>query len=107
MTLYRPFYRLDSESIAYLEKIARLEGEIHVATRGRIRDTAIQAEATIDSVHYSTRIEGNALTREQVTEALSGKRRGFLRQQRDLKEVVNYARARHLLFEKAQGGLTW
>jgi len=104
VTLYRPTYRLSPEGIGLLEKIARLEGEIRASARDLKSDATIQAEAAIDSVHYSTRIEGNALTREQVTRALTGKRPSVGRRERDLKEVLNYSKTRHMLFERAAKG---
>jgi Fic family protein len=101
MQFYRPVYRLTPEGITLLEKIARFEGEIRASVRDLGSDFAIQAEAAIDAVHYSTRIEGNALTREQVTRALTGKHQGLSRKQRDFKEVMNYSQARHFVLEKA------
>ena len=100
MPFYRPNCHLSPESIRLIEKVSRLEGEIRASTRDLSSDTTIQAEAAIDSIHFSTKLEGNALTREQVTQAITGKRIGFRYQKRDIKEVLNYSKARQFLFQK-------
>ena len=104
MPFYRPVYRLIPEGVALLERIASFEGEIRASARDLGSDATLQVEAAIDAIHYSTRIEGNALTREQVTRALTGKHHGLGRKGRDLKEVLNYSKARHFLLEKASKG---
>ena len=99
---YHPKYHLSSESIVQLEKIALLEGEIRASARDIANDEALQTETAIDAIHYSTRIEGNTLSREQVTQAVTGKRRGPSHQNRDIKEVLNYSKARRFLFEEVR-----
>ncbi len=102
MPLYRPTCTLSPKSITLLETVARLEGEIRASARGLASDSEVQAEASIDAIHFSTRIEGNALSREQVTKALTGKQRGLShKKERDIKEVLNYSKARHYLFQQA------
>lgn len=89
---------LDSEILQLLEAISRKQGLLSAQGRDVQGDVQVEGLAAIDAVHFSTRIEGNALSRDQVTQALQSKKR-VLAQQRDLHEVLNYARARRMARE--------
>jgi Fic family protein len=90
---------IDSEVIKLLEKIARMQGELSAHPHSFQEQTQIASMANIDAVHFSTKIEGNHLSRHQVTEALNAKVKKALNH--DLKEVLNYSRARKLTGEWA------
>ncbi|MCI5072715.1 Fic family protein [bacterium] len=86
--------------IKLLQEISKLEGELQ-ATKYTINEKELFAsKASIEAVHYSTKIEGNALTLEQVTLALSDKSSLKIKNQRDLKEVLNYAKARNKIIHE-------
>lgn len=89
---------LDSEILQLLEAISRKQGELSAQKRGIHDDLRIENVATIDAVHFSTKIEGNALTRDQVTQALESKKK-IQAPLRELHEVLNYSRARRMVRE--------
>lgn len=55
--------------------------------------SSLRKSARLVATHYSTQIEGNRLTMEQVTLAVSQKGSGFSGRERDEKEVINYYKA--------------
>ena len=55
--------------------------------------SSLRKSARLVATHYSTQIEGNRLTMEQVTEVVLQKASGFSGRERDKKEVVNYYKA--------------
>ncbi|MEK7690697.1 MAG: Fic family protein [Bdellovibrionota bacterium] len=88
---------IDAEVLQLLEAISRKQGELS-AHQHSIRDQQeIETIATIDAVHFSTKIEGNHLSRDQVTQALKTKEPKS--PNHDLREVLNYSRARTLARE--------
>lgn len=90
-----------AEILVLLESISRKQGELS-AHQHRLSDQIqIETLASIDAVHFSTKIEGNNLTRDQVTAALQSRPKTPFT--RDLREVLNYARTRMLLREWAKG----
>ncbi len=85
---------LTPEIVALLERISRLQGTLSAIRRDVSEDFRMEQIAAIDAVHFSTKIEGNALSRDQVTQALGARpKKGG----RDLHEVLNYARTRRLV----------
>jgi Fic family protein len=93
---------IDTEVLRLLEEISRKRGELS-AHRHSLQDLLqIETIATVDAVHFSTKIEGNHLSRDQVTRALQSKKTKI--QNHDLREVLNYARARKLAKEWALKG---
>lgn len=93
MAVFKPSQlTVDASIIGLLEAISRKQGQLSGLSRYVQDDLRIAGVAAVDAVHFSTRIEGNALTRDQVTQALE---KGKVRKtSRDLREVLNYARAR-------------
>ena len=103
MAEYTPHYTITPEIIRCLEAIAKMQGELVSRLQPLSDVMALYALANVDAVHFSTKLEGNPLTYEQVTHALSaGQKRS--KQGKDLKEILNYAQARAYLFEQAQKG---
>jgi len=68
--------------------------------------SSLRKSARLASTHYSTQIEGNRLTMEQVTDVVSKKAEGFPGRERDEKEVVNYYKALEYLETKNNKPLT-
>ena len=68
--------------------------------------SSLRKSARLASTHYSTQIEGNRLTMEQVSEVVSKKIGGFPGRERDEKEVVNYYKALEYLETKNNIPLT-
>jgi len=100
MTKYNPLYNLSNSVINYLEEIAKMEGELLSIPHALNQSVSIQTLANIDAVHYSTKLEGNKLTIKEVTQALQGGK-SKIKTTRDLKEIINYSKARKLLDETA------
>ena len=68
--------------------------------------SSLRKSARLASTHYSTQIEGNRLTMEQVKEVVSKKGGVFPERERDEKEVVNYYKALEYLETKNNRPLT-
>lgn len=85
---------IDSEILQLLETISRKQGELSAHKHSLQDQQEIESIAAIDAVHFSTKIEGNHLTRDQVTQALKSKEPKS--PNHDLREVLNYSRARKL-----------
>ncbi len=103
MKIYHPTYTLNNTIIKCIETISKMQGEMEVISRNIQDEYILNAEANIDAIHYSTKLEGNKLSREQVTKLLTGKvtTKGF-GTHRDVKEIINYAKARKFLTEHAE-----
>lgn len=99
MALFTPSrINLSSEILQLIETISRKQGEL-TAHKLNIHDsTHIGIVAAIDAVHFSTKIEGNALSRDQVTQVLQSKKK-VKAHMRDLREVLNYSRVRRMVRE--------
>ena len=101
--MFRPNFRISPELAGILMEI---EGgrQALVAIEAPASVLAqLRAAALVDSTHYSTRIEGNLLTRQQVLEVLRGGKVAQERQ-RDEREVRNYRRALAHLEQLAEKG---
>jgi len=68
--------------------------------------SSLRKSARLASTHYSTQIEGNRLTMEQVKEVVSKKGGVFPERERDEKVVVNYYKALEYLETKHNRPLT-
>jgi Fic family protein len=86
-------YTYDSTIVNLVAEISALQGELNTSTRAIRDDYQIYTLANIDAVHYSTKIEGNKLTRDQVTKALESKKKAHVKNH-DIQEVINYSKAR-------------
>jgi Fic family protein len=95
---------IDSEIVRLMEAISRKQGELDALKRDIRDDARIESFAAVDAVHFSTKIEGNTLSRDQVTQALQSAHprqalKGLKAPTRELNEVLNYSRARRLMRE--------
>ncbi len=93
---------LTPEILALVGAISHKQGLLTAQQRHIQNESRIESEASIDAVHFSTKIEGNTLSRDQVTEALGSRKSKA--PTRDLREVLNYAHARRSVREWAQRG---
>lgn len=96
---FNPFYITTKPILGLLEGIAKKQGVLDTIKPSSVSYGDILAMANVDAVHYSTRIEGNALTHKQVTQTLSQNKRN-IKSTRDLKEIINYSKARQMLFDR-------
>jgi Fic family protein len=80
--------------VKLLQEISLRQGEISNSSISTQHQEELFQIATVDSVHYSSKIEGNPLTIEQVTIALNAQKKPKT-QTRNLKEVLNYSKARN------------
>lgn len=105
--ILKPRYEITSLLLSSMETVARLEGQLQGTGKKPDELAEVRQLANIDAVHYSTKIEGNPLTIQEVTKALTGKW-GKSHPGRSLKEVINYSRARKMLMDRASktGNLT-
>lgn len=67
-------FPLRSSIIRLISEVSRLQGELQGLRLPVANLLDIQSLAQVDSVHFSTKIEGNALTHKQVTEILLKKK---------------------------------
>jgi len=87
---------INTEVLQLLETISRKQGELSAHQHSLQNQLEIEAIATVDAVHFSTKIEGNLLSRDQVTQALELTPKST---NHDLQEVLNYSRARKIAKE--------
>jgi Fic family protein len=98
--LYNPNYEISNSLIKKLTDASAKEQRLKSIILPINSKLDISYIANIDAVHFSTKIEGNQLTYKQVTDILHGKKLN-IKHERDLKEVLNYSKARSVLFNKA------
>ncbi len=88
MDEYIPQYKITSKIIRYLtsiEKAKEIVGSLHLPFDLELK---FRKEALVKSTHYSTKIEGNALTMAQTKKLLEGQ--DIVARERDKREVLNY-----------------
>lgn len=99
MIKFKPhLYTFNSTIINLIAEISALQGELNSSIRTIKGDSQSYILANIDAVHYSTKIEGNKLTRDQVTKALKNKKKSSPLNH-DIQEVLNYSKARKYILE--------
>lgn len=100
MTEFKPhIYVFDSTVVNLIAEISFLQGELNTSVRAIRDEYQIYTLANIDAVHYSTKIEGNKLTRDQVTRALLEKKKTS-HINYDIQEVINYSKAKKFALEQ-------
>jgi Fic family protein len=90
-------YTFDSKVVNLISEISALQGELSTSVRAIKDEYQISSLANIDAVHYSTKIEGNKLTRDQVTKTLESNKKISLN--RDIYEILNYSKTRKFILE--------
>jgi Fic family protein len=90
---FNPNYQFLPSLTNYLLEIERHKEAINVLPVTAPLIASLRETARLMSTHYSTQIEGNALTQKEVQDIAEGKKGGFSGRERDEREVINYFRA--------------
>ncbi|MDC9724082.1 MAG: Fic family protein [Urechidicola sp.] len=90
---FNPNYILSPSLTKELLEIERHKEAINILPVTATLIASLRETARLISTHYSTQIEGNALTQREVQEIAKGKKGGFPGRERDEREVRNYFRA--------------
>jgi Fic family protein len=86
--MFDPAFTITPAILSNVEQAARILGFLQGVYLPDSWRLELAAEVTAEMVHASTAIEGNTLTREQVTRVLRGERVQAV--ERDVREVRNY-----------------
>ncbi len=97
---FAPNYRITPSLTKWLLEIERHREAINVLPITANLIASLRETARLMSTHYSTQIEGNALTPEEVGEVAKGKKGDFPGRERDEREVRNYFRALEYIEEQ-------
>jgi len=89
------FFKYSNKLVKLIAEISSIQSKVEMTQYSVPEMKKIHFLAMSDSVHYSTKIEGNPLTLKQVTVALDQKSSN--KSNRNLKEVLNYAKARNYI----------
>ncbi len=89
--MFKPNYRVTNELIDYLITLESLRKEIDLLPISVSVLNSLRETSKIESIHYSTMIEGNRLTLHQVKEVLLNDK--TFAKERDEKEVKGYEKA--------------
>jgi len=93
-----PKYEINNKILSLLNNISQSQGVLGASQIPAEDYMYINSLANIDAVHYSTKLEGNRLTRKQVTMiVIHRKSKNIIKYEKDIKEVINYAKARNFL----------
>jgi Fic family protein len=94
----KPKYEINNKILSLLNDISQSQGILNATQLPASGYLHINSLANIDAVHYSTRLEGNRLTHKQVTMIITDKKsKNISKYEKDIKEVINYAKARNYL----------
>jgi Fic family protein len=93
-----PKYEINNKILSLLNDISQSQGVLNASQIPAEEYIHINSLASIDAVHYSTRLEGNRLTHKQVAMIVTDKKsKNIGKYEKDIKEVINYAKARNYL----------
>ncbi len=93
-----PKYEINNKILSLLNDISQSQGVLNASQIPTDEYLQINSLASIDAIHYSTRLEGNRLNHKQVTMLVKGeKSKNISKYEKDIKEVINYAKARNYL----------
>lgn len=95
-----PNFHYTEKIFSLTQDISKMEGELQGLFHSFKNEEGLLFRANVEAVHFSTKIEGNQLSLKQVTGALEGAKIKVAHQ-RDLREVLNYSKARALVMERA------
>lgn len=93
---YEPPFRINSEIINLIAQVAESIGEIN-SLESSARHIELRKENRIKTIHSSLAIENNALSLEQITAIIEGKR--VLGNPNEIQEVKNAVQAYELLLQ--------
>jgi len=100
--MYKPRYKISNKILKNLNRISAAQNLIINAPLIPRWEAKLSKEAMIRSAHFSTSIEGNKLTLEEVKDIFEGKE--VYARPRDKQEVINYKKV--LEFIGKEPGLT-
>ena len=90
MNKFNPNYKITAFLAKQLLEIERHKEAINVLPVTAQLIASIRETARLQSTHYSTQIEGNALTEVEVKQVVQGHKGGFPGRERDEREVKDY-----------------
>lgn len=90
--IFKPNYRITQEILECLTKIEMTKNSFHDSKISPILLASLKSSAKIETIHYSTKIEGNRLTRKEVEQTIF-KRKVIENRVRDSSEVKSYYKA--------------
>jgi len=86
--MLKPNYKISNKLLNYLSRISAAHNLITNALLVPKWEAKLRKDAMIKSAHFSTRIEGNSLTLDEVKDLFDGK--DVYARPRDKQEVINY-----------------
>ncbi|MCR4623492.1 MAG: Fic family protein [Alphaproteobacteria bacterium] len=90
--IFKPNYRITQEILECLTKIEMIKNSFRDSKISPVLLASLKSSAKIETIHYSTKIEGNRLTRKEV-EQIIFKRKVIENRIRDSSEVKSYYKA--------------
>jgi len=90
--MFKPNFSITGRLASILMELEGLRQVINLLPIGPRLLTSLRESAQLESIHYSTMIEGNRLTQEEITKTLEEKE-VFIGRERDQKEVWGYYQA--------------
>jgi len=90
--IFKPNYRITQEILEYLTKIEMIKNSFRDSKISPVLMASLKSSAKIETIHYSTKIEGNRLTRKEVEQTIF-RRKVIENRVRDSFEVKSYYKA--------------
>ena len=90
---FEPNFRITPSLTKYLLEVERHKEAFNVLPVTAPLIASLRETARLLSTHYSTQIEGNMLTQDEVKQVVEGQKGGFPGRERDEREVKNYFKA--------------
>ena len=90
--IFTPNYRITQEILECLTKIEMIKNSFRDIKISPVLLASLKSSAKIETIHYSTKIEGNRLTRKEVEQTIF-KRKVIENRVRDSSEVRSYYKA--------------
>ncbi|MBO7536846.1 MAG: Fic family protein [Alphaproteobacteria bacterium] len=90
--IFKPNYKITQEILECLTKIEMIKNSFRDSKISPVLLASLKSSAKIETIHYSTKIEGNRLTRKEVEQTIF-KRKVIKNRIRDSSEVKSYYNA--------------
>jgi Fic family protein len=100
--IFDPKYTITSSLASYLLEVVRHNEALDILPITAQLIASLRETSRLKSTHYSTQIEGNALTQKEVNAIANGKKGEFAGRERDELEVNNYFLALEYLENEIQ-----
>ncbi len=101
---FEPNYHINPQLTEYLLEIEGHKEVINVLPVTPQMVASLRETARLLTTHYSTQIEGNQLSPDEVKQIAEGKKGGFPGRERDEREVRNYFRALEYIESELEKG---